>query len=132
MGVRMIASSSVRSLRHRLTLAVAEGVVTCCAGRSTMDELNSEVSADPLGSGVEVEREVLVAQPKIGRLSVEFIKTRRQLADLPAQNYAGGEGVSLLVIGTSDRSPVACGPHLAHNRNQNALVRMAVPAKRVT
>lgn len=41
MGVRVAASSSSRSLRHRPTLAVAEGVVTCCNGRSTSDDTSS-------------------------------------------------------------------------------------------
>ncbi len=76
--------------------------MTCCIGRSTSDEheLNPEVLAEHLGGGVKVEGEVLVAQPKIGRLSVELIETHRKLV-------GDALGVSRPVVGAAgeERSP---------------------------
>ena len=43
-------------------------------------EFNLEELPEHLGGGFDVEREVFVAQTKVGRLGVEFIETRGQLA----------------------------------------------------
>ena len=64
------------------------------------EELNAEVLAELFGGGVEIEGEVLVAQPKIGRLGVEFIETHGQLV-------GNALGVSRPVVGAAGekRSP---------------------------